>query len=240
MSELSPELKALVVATKRRCLPTAADSERIHVALRARLGEAAFIGAESVQAVATSASSGIVLGKISVVSLAGLALIGGLWFFAARNHLEAASESKLAHTPTATQEAAVNYAPSEIASTTPSSPELRANDVTATVYPASDHDVVRSGASHHTRDKLADEVALLSRAETALHDGRPTIALEILNEHERKFESGLLAEERIAARVQALCALGRTAAADAQLALLSPRSLHGEASPGACGSRRGK
>jgi hypothetical protein len=84
---------------------------------------------------------------------------------------------------------------------------------------------------------LAEEVALLSRAQAAIRNGKPTVALDVLNEHERKFGNGLLSEERIAARVRALCALGRTSEADAQLARLSPKSLHGQ-SPQACGSRK--
>jgi hypothetical protein len=74
---------------------------------------------------------------------------------------------------------------------------------------------------------LSEEVAIISRAETALRGGKPAAAIEILNEHERKFSNGLLAEERIAAQAQALRALGRTAEADAQLTKLSPNSLHG-------------
>jgi hypothetical protein len=85
---------------------------------------------------------------------------------------------------------------------------------------------------------LAEEVAIIARAETALRSARPALALEVLNEHERKFGNGLLAEERIAARAQALCALGRTAEADAQLTQLSPNSLHGQPSQKACGPRK--
>ncbi len=239
MSELSPQLEALVMASKRTCLPTAADSNRIQSALRARLGEAAFIGTESAQAAATSATSGILLAKVTLISLAGLALIGGLWFFAARNHLAFPIESKSSRDTETVQEASLDKAPTAVASTTPTAPDRTSIDVAVVGSPALDRNAPPV-ASHHARDKLAEEVALLSRAETALHNGKPAAALEILNEHERKFGNGLLAEERIAARVQALCALGRTAAADAQLALLSPKSLHGEVSRGACDARPGK
>ena len=69
-----------------------------------------------------------------------------------------------------------------------------------------------------TRDGLAEEVALLSRAETELRAGRPAKALLVLAEHQRKFPRGALAEERTAARIQALCALGLRDEANAQLA----------------------
>jgi Flp pilus assembly protein TadD len=80
-----------------------------------------------------------------------------------------------------------------------------------------------------SRDGLAEEVALLSRAETELRAGRPAKALSALSEHQRKFPRGALAEERAAARIQALCALGRTDDANAQLRQLlhlSPNSAH--------------
>jgi hypothetical protein len=80
-----------------------------------------------------------------------------------------------------------------------------------------------------TRDGLAEEVALLSRAETELRAGRPAKALLALAEHQRKFPRGALAEERTAARIQALCALGLRDEANAQLAQLlhiSPSSAH--------------
>ncbi len=81
----------------------------------------------------------------------------------------------------------------------------------------------------------------MSRAETDLHGGRPESALKALDEHERKFGNGVLAEERTAARIQALCALGRTAEADTQLARLirtSPNSPHTQRALQACAKKR--
>ena len=88
-----------------------------------------------------------------------------------------------------------------------------------------------------SRDGLAEEVVLLSRAQTELRAGRPANALLALNEHQRKFPRGTLAEERTAARIQALCALGRTDEANAQLkqlASISPNSAHQERARQAC------
>jgi hypothetical protein len=85
-----------------------------------------------------------------------------------------------------------------------------------------------------SRDSLSEEVAILSRAETELHSGRPEAALKTLSEHERRFPRGILKEERIAARIQALCALGRGSEANGLLARLKPGSLHGETSRQAC------
>jgi hypothetical protein len=56
----------------------------------------------------------------------------------------------------------------------------------------------------------------------------------VLDEHERKFPRGTLAQERLAARIRALCGLGRTTDADAALARLSPSSVHEGRTRAAC------
>jgi hypothetical protein len=81
-------------------------------------------------------------------------------------------------------------------------------------------------SSRRPADRLAEEVAILSRAETELHAGRYAGALRVLEEHQRKFPRGTLSQERTAARIRALCGLGRTSEANAALARLSPGSLH--------------
>jgi RNA polymerase sigma-70 factor (ECF subfamily) len=53
------------------------------------------------------------------------------------------------------------------------------------------------------------EIALLSEAQRALSGGQPEKALQFLDEHARVFPHGALAEERTAARIVALCKLGR-------------------------------
>ena len=230
MSELSPELRELVMASKRASLPTEADSARVLAALRLRLGDAAM----TAQTAATSNTAGLLFGKGSAIGLAGLVLLGSLWFFTARVHRAASSESNAAPSAAATIQADTALAPSAIAPSTTGSAPPEAGKVAALPKPTPDDAEARP---HHARDRLAEEVALLSRAETALHSGNAAVALDVLNEHERKFRHGLLAEERIAARIQALCALGRNAEADALLAQLSPKSLHGELSQRACSSR---
>jgi hypothetical protein len=87
-------------------------------------------------------------------------------------------------------------------------------------------------------DRLAEEVAILSQASVALHARRPAAALKALDEHRRKFPRGALGQERTSARIQALCALGRTNEARAELARLertSPHSPHVARARKACG-----
>ena len=87
-----------------------------------------------------------------------------------------------------------------------------------------DPPVPPSGSAHHPQDRLAAEVALLSRATRDLRAGRPAEALKALDEYRRKFPKGLLGEEQRAGRAQALCALGRFDEANEKLAALAPQS----------------
>jgi len=238
MSGLSPELREFVQVSRSAIRPSEADSARILETLRAQLGDAAIVGVQTAQAAVTSASTSLLFGKGSLMGLVGLAMLGGIWFFAAHNSRATLRETNAVTSVATTASASIALAPSLISSNMPLSPEMEAGGVAAVANVAPDGDKLRPSASHHVHDRLAEEVAIIARAETALRSGRPALALEVLNEHERKFGNGLLAEERIAARAQALCALGRTAEADAQLTQLSPNSLHGQPSQKACGSRK--
>ncbi len=236
MSGLSPELKQLVVVYRGAKRPSEADTGRIFEGLRSRLGDAAIAGTESV---ATSTGTGALVGKGVLAGLAGLAVLGGgVWFLATPAPQAESTETNTTASAAASLASAV-VAPVVPAVSSSEPPPLASavNEVLPVASAAPIRDVARPAASHHSRDRLAEEVALLSRAQAALRSGKPALALEVLSEHERKFSNGLLGEERIAARVRALCALGRSAEADAQLARLSPKSLHGQ-SPQACGSRK--
>jgi hypothetical protein len=57
---------------------------------------------------------------------------------------------------------------------------------------------------------LSEETRLLEAAQRELASGRPASALELLDEHAARHPGGALTEERTAARVLSLCALGRT------------------------------
>jgi outer membrane protein assembly factor BamD (BamD/ComL family) len=97
---------------------------------------------------------------------------------------------------------------------------------------------MRSSAARSPSDSLPEEVRLLSKAEHQLSAGRADEALATLGEHERRFAGGALAEERLAARVQSLCALGRLSEAKADLAKLArsyPASVHFDRARRFCG-----
>lgn len=227
MSDLSPELQRLVQAGKLASRPQPADFDRVFLALEQRVGQANLVG-ELTPGIAKNALLEIV-GKVAI-AVVGFALIGGGIAFTATHRsaqerspaVEAIPISSAAIQPTIDAEPTVENEPQRSA-VTAAEEALKTAPVTGRP---------REGA----RDNLSEEVAILYRAEAELHSGRAANALRILNDHERRFARGILAEERTAARIQALCALGRTSEANALIARLHPGSLHGERSRDACGS----
>jgi hypothetical protein len=90
-----------------------------------------------------------------------------------------------------------------------------------------------------TRPDVAGEVALLARAQKALADGDFRRCLRLLDRHAAAFPRGMLTEERAAARIIALCGLGRVETARDELgAFLSraPASPLAERVKHACGA----
>ncbi|WP_438039847.1 hypothetical protein [Sorangium sp. So ce128] len=76
---------------------------------------------------------------------------------------------------------------------------------------------------------LAAEMALLREAQDAVRDGDPSAALDRLDDLGARFPEGQLREERMAARVLALCAAGRAPEARAEAERLlgeAPGSVH--------------
>ena len=59
------------------------------------------------------------------------------------------------------------------------------------------------------RPSVAEELRLLAQARAALRDGDPGRALALADQHDARFGAGTMAEEALAARILALCALGR-------------------------------
>lgn len=89
-------------------------------------------------------------------------------------------------------------------------------------------------------DDLARETRLLGEAARASREGDVERALLLLDEHARQFPRGVLADERVVARVLALCRAGREsearAAARPFLASHAPSPLHRRVSESCAGS----
>ncbi len=71
--------------------------------------------------------------------------------------------------------------------------------------------------------RLSAEIELLARVNAAVNAGDGTRALRLLAEYDREFRPAILAEERAAASVLALCAAGRTSEARAAAKRFSSR-----------------
>ncbi len=240
MRGLSPALQQLVDEGRSAVRPTIADSERVLKAIHARLGLAvgATGGAPVAMALEDVAETLALraMAKLTVgvaIAVAGFALMHWL---ASRTvtYRDASSWATTATSAAASSDA--------IAATEPSQ-EHTLDQLESGVVPAESQIApvatpVASRGSTRVHDRLSEEVELLLRAEKELHGGRPERALLLLSEHERKFKSGLLGEERTAARVQALCALGRVGEARTLFAKLSLQSLHGEPTRQACAAAR--
>jgi len=227
MATLGPKASAAVEAGRDALRGTDADLQRIEAALRARLG------ADVLPPDGAPPPTPPGIGWRFVAPAISVCVIGGALFFA----LSPGSNPVGPGTMQQQSPPAAASAASTAVATSPSAPGPAAPDASSPPEPASS---ARSAATAATtapqleRDPLAQEVALLSRATTALNHGRIGEALKALDEHQRRFPNGVLSEERRAAKAQALCSSGRVTEGRAQLARLSANSPAGKRAKQVC------
>jgi hypothetical protein len=210
ITDSSPATVNVLIRAGRSALqPTLIDRERVAGALRARL-DAASNGLRPAASLAMS--HGLAWPTLSAL-VVGLA-VGGLVVASSFPNKEAPAPGVLLAAP-----AALPPPPSTVqVAAVPAALPAVEQPPTA--------EVARAQSRKPAADNLAEEVEILSRAQTELHLGGFAGALRILEEHARRFQRGTLAPERRAARIQALCGLGRTTEAAGELARLAPGSLH--------------
>ena len=213
MAPMSPKGEALVRAGRRAYQPTGADRERLLGALRAQLGKAAL--PPDVGSLATATSAGRTMWWLMSALVLGVGIVGGTIFFAGRPETNSGNPRPEIVAPIA--------APAQVFAP-PVAPSVGKPTGGATTLPAPDPPALPAAVAYRPKDRLAAEVALLSRATRDLRGDRPTDALKALDEYRRKFPKGLLSDEHDAARAQTLCALRRFEEANARLAELPPRS----------------
>jgi len=209
MSALSP--KALAVLQKGRAGLRAApgERERIEALLDARIATGApTLAAAAARPLLSNAW------RMAFVGALGVAAAGGSLFFALRPASPvpavSASAPPLAQSSAPATPAALKLVDEPAAEQGPPTSPVKAPEVPSAVP--------------RVPGSLAQEVALLSRATSALRAGKAGEALRVLDEHQRKFPNGALSVERRAARGQALCSLMRIGEGRAELARLAPRS----------------
>jgi len=235
---LSPESEELMQAGREALRMSDADRERVLQALLARVGggpgtEGADGPSGGLAAAKSTVAKATLVKALAVV--VGLGVSGGGLYLALRSEPPSPS-SAVVPSAIPLKEAPPQVAPLAIGE----SPKAAASPVPqAQIVETKTTKVNRQAA--RDEDSLVQEVAILSRASGELHAGRPAAALAALADHQRKFPAGMLTQERAAARIQALCALGRTQEAKAELAQLertAPSSPHVGRARKACGFDR--
>jgi hypothetical protein len=187
MKPLDPEGRRLIDDVLAADQPDPSAAARSWSALAERLHEplppTAAAAEAALEASGPLAKAGVLaqLGGLKVAVVAGVMCVaGGVWF--------------------ATQQPAAVPAP----------PQPRAVPAaTATPSPAEhEHELVPQPAA--AGSTLSEEARLIALAQRALSAGNPARALALIEEHRRSYAGGALAQERDAARVLVLCALGRS------------------------------
>jgi hypothetical protein len=213
VTDLSHEARVVVDAGKNVFQPTNADRLRVTQVLAQRMGAATLGISSSSQAAPRLGSGHSLATMLKVIGTVGFVAIGGVYYLANRNVPPLPPSQKAV----ATQSSVIPE---------PSHPEASSPlTVPVVIEPATSVQPARldkSQRSNRSRgDSLGEEVAILTRAGKELHNGMPAAALRALDEHQRRFPSGSLAQERSATRIQALCALGRVSEAGAEAAKLA-------------------
>ena len=199
MNSLSREARALIAAGKSELRPSLVDRKRVTRSLRDRMGAVGLT-----LSIPAKAAPGVVAGKaFKLLAVAGtLGIVGALsavvYFGRQGKHAAVPPQNAIPAQPPLTEEPVPSR---PIETSEPLAPQAVSSNPSMAEPPPR--------TAKPPRDSLGEEVQILSRAERELHNGRPALALKALDEHQRRFASGALVQERSAARVQALCALGR-------------------------------
>ena len=250
MSDLGPEAKRLLREARAFDEPSAADAERVHASVLAKVGIAVGAGAGMTAATTSLAASPATLLGVTALKLgAAIVVAGGLAtasYVALRPSVQAPPAMM---TPRDAPKPMVQAATPEPGTHAPvpgpvndlvpraieaSPPPAKAGRSRRSAPPVVEH----TEHAARTASDLEGEVRLLEQADADLRRGDPSAALARLGEHADKYPNGALREEREGVRVVALCRAGREAegkiAAERFLAR-SPRSALATRIRAACG-----
>jgi hypothetical protein len=242
MTDLSPEAQKLLRQARTAFSPDEGRLEAVRSALKAELGaslnvppsSASSAGAGLKALVAAGWSTGhTVIAAVAIGAIGAGAL--AMWPSTSRPRQPAPTELLMQPRPVsaptaAPEQAAPSMPPNANLSPPPEEPPPALRGL-ARARPKSDPPpppAVRAAPARAT-DSLAEEVRMLREARSALDHGDAAQALRLLDAHEARFRRGTLHEERLATRVQALCALGqadRARAVAQELERAAPRSPH--------------
>ena len=197
LEPLSPETENLL-ATERN-FPPASSRLRVRAVARAR---GAFLGADG------ASVRGFWQRRTSFLLVAALVTVFSAAAIAAWRGLRSPVEQPLIAASTASGARAIDARPLE---PTVRSDEASRARVEAEVPPTMPRGgtVVATPRPSAPSEANALELGLLQRARAGVASGKFAAALEAIAEHQRRFPSGRLREERDALRINALAGLGR-------------------------------
>jgi hypothetical protein len=230
MSDLSKEARAILETARCESLPTEGDRIRMQRALSAVLGPlplpephtAASSGAASAAAPLSIAAKLWVTGAVVALVAGGVALWRADGSVEPALRVSPPEATLVGPEPSVPEEtAAPSPAPRQVAPVARrETPHIRPSSGTArpglifapmdlTEPAAQGRAEPPEPGRQATRPTLPEELPLLREAQLATRVGNFARALELLEEHAARFPSGDLREERIAARINVLCSLGR-------------------------------
>jgi|HubBroStandDraft_6_1064221.scaffolds.fasta_scaffold176093_2 hypothetical protein len=248
MNELGPEARDILDAGRAGDEPTAGDRTRMRASILRAIAAGGAIGAASAAA-ETSAAAGLKAGALSAWKLVAGLFVAGVVAGAGAGLVTGRSGEAPPSTTGVVSVAAAPAAPPAghspgAAPAAPSvlpeaSPAPRPAAAPAAPRPAATLAAGEApGAPPPPGDTLAAELQGLREAHSAMQGGDPARALALLDEQQAG--GSALREERAAARVLALCRIGRVGegrAAAARFLEESPRSPLADRVRGACPAR---
>lgn len=214
---LSKDAAELVREGRRALRPSGADKARVFAALQNRMlvGETPTSDTNPTPMVGETAVGAKTMAKLAALT-AGVVAAGVAFVMYATSDPEEQQGQAVPPVATRTDPAAdtaTNTATNTSAPTSnpisPTSDVEVVEDSGALQRTASSPASPRPSAQGADSDRLAEEVALLTRAQKHFHAGNLPGALAAADEHRRKFPRGVLAQERSNLRVRTLCGMGR-------------------------------
>lgn len=226
---LSKDATELVREGRQALRPTDADKARIFAALQNRMavGDTAPLDASPAPITGETAAGGLSTGKLATLTASMVAAVVALVMYTRGGSQESTDAARPPMPSVSTRVEAVSGPPNADAV----SADVETAATQAEPAASSGGGAPRPAARGTESDRLAEEVALLTRAQKEFHAGNFKGALAAVDEHRRKFPKGTLVQERVNLKMQVLCGMGRDREAQTESDRLS-RLAPGHASSG--------
>src|SRR5258705_8719277 len=207
---IDPSLNELIAAHREEVHLSQEQRARARARLLAQMGMGASVSALSVGAAARTASHGASFFAKVTLGLASLGVVGGGYYLKRAEPAQVhVAPSAYANGKDAVRAAAEKSQGSNgVVEAEVAPPAQEAQSPLAPPEPARVPPSMKSAALPSQRVTLADEVRTMQEVDAAPRSGNGSRALQLLSERTPP-QTGGLAEERAAARVFALCSLGK-------------------------------